>query len=117
LNEASKYGVKIAYDETEVQGRIKEIEAFIQAQKFSNCEIAKSRQICTALLDGERWGSVHPGDCYALLVQLAPDSKNAFEVIETMLEQNIAPAEYIEVESVIEIYSSVGKVWQGIHDD
>ena len=117
LNEARRYGEKISYDETEVLGRIKEIEAFLQAQSFSNSNIAESRKICTALLDGDTWGSVHPGDCYALLVQLAPDSKHAFELIEAMIERNISPTEYIEAESIKQIYSSVGGVWKEIQDD
>ena len=112
LKEASKYGMKLHdYNDTEINGRMKEIEMFIQAQHCASSDTSKSRLICTELVDGKRWGSVHPGDCYALLVQLAQDSESAYEVIEKMVQQDIDPTDYIEAGSVVNIYSSVGKVW------
>ena len=116
LHEAKKYGQKAEQWESsqqsmQIERKIKSTNSFLSAREISSSDPAQARTICIKLLDDVD-GSVQPGDCYALLLELETDCMKAYEYIKAMSAKGIAPEEYIDEETIVSICKGANRDWK-----
>ena len=122
MTEAQKYGSHIDTweDSKERQWITKNtaaIELFLKAQNVAETNRQNAKEICMEVLDNHEEGDlIQTGDCFALLVQVESDSMRAFRFMEEMKERGLTIEDYIEEDTIKEIYRTTGKIWKENND-